>query len=61
MGADRAILVQTDGDVEQRRLAEELGVSGVTVGKVAKACIEAGNLVQTSGRPKRYRLQEPSL
>ncbi len=53
--------LQTEGDVEQRRLAEELGVSGVTVGKVAKACIEAGTLVQTSGRPKRYRLAEPPL
>ncbi len=48
--------LQTEGDIEQRRLAEELGVSGVTVGRVAKACIEAGTLVQTSGRPKRFRL-----
>ena len=50
--------LQTEGGVEQHRLAEELSVSGVTVGKVAKACIEAGTLIQTSGRPKRYRLSE---
>ncbi len=53
--------LQAEGDVEQRRLAEELGVSGVTVSKVAKSCLEAGTLIQTSGRPKRYRLAERGM
>ena len=48
-GADGADRAQAD-------LAKDLGVSSATVGKVAKTCVEAGQLIQTSGRPKRYRL-----
>ena len=45
-----------DADLAQADMAKSLGVSSATVGKVAKQCIEAGQLIQTSGRPKRYRL-----
>ena len=48
-GADGADRAQAD-------LEKDLGVSSATVGKVAKTCVEAGQLIQTSGRPKRYRL-----
>jgi hypothetical protein len=43
-------------ELVQKDLAVTLGVSAATVGKVAKAAVETGQLVQTSGRPKRYRL-----
>jgi len=40
----------------QAELAKELDVSSATVGKVAKSCVENAELIQTSGRPKRFRL-----
>lgn len=43
-------------ELAQADLAKSLGVSSAAVGKVAKSCIEAGQLVQTNGRPKRFAL-----
>jgi len=48
---------EANGDeLAQADLAKNLGVSSAAVGKVAKACIESGQLIQTSGRPKRFAL-----
>jgi len=41
--------------VEQRALVNHLGVSGPTVARIATELIERGNLVLTSGRPKRFK------
>ena len=43
-------------ELAQTDLGKSLGVSSAAVGKVAKVCIEAGQLVQTNGRPKRFAL-----
>ena len=43
-------------ELAQTDLADSLGVSSAAVGKVAKVCIEAGQLFQTNGRPKRFAL-----
>ena len=47
--------LQGDGDVNLAQLSTDLDVSKQTVSKVAKACVEAGELEQTSGRPLRFR------
>jgi hypothetical protein len=47
--------LQGDGDVDLAQLTTDLGVSKPTVSKVAKACVETGQLEQTSGRPLRFR------
>ena len=46
--------IQGDGDVDLAQLSTDLGVSKQTVSKVAKACVETGQLEQTSGRPLRF-------
>jgi hypothetical protein len=45
-----------ESGVEQRQLAEELGVSGATVARVADQLVAEGRLVVVSGRPKRFQL-----
>ena len=47
--------LQADGDVDLAQLIKDLGVGKQTVSKVAKACVAAGELEQTSGRPLRFR------
>ena len=47
--------LQGDGDVDLAQLSTDLDVSKQTVSKVAKACVEAGEIEQTSGRPLRFR------
>ena len=42
-------------EITQKELADALQVRSAAVGKAAQAAIEAGELIQTSGRPKRYR------
>ena len=57
--ATEALLAVFDlngAELAQSDLAKRLGVSSAVVGKVAKVCIEAGQLVQTNGRPKRFAL-----
>jgi biotin operon repressor len=57
LGAAKELLQVTD-DITQKELAEHVGVSSATVGKVAASLVEQGVLVETSKRPKRYALAQ---
>ena len=48
--------LQANGEVSVAQLATELDTSQARVNKAIKTCVDAGQLVKTSGRPLKYRL-----